>query len=165
MTLASSAYLAAVYLILETDDPELKEDFRRRAMGALALVSLLSAVIPFLSPGGAPEFHRALTGSWWSVPLMGANALAALGAAVSLAYRAYPLARACAAAQVTLLLAGWGMAQHPYLVRPDLPISSSAASPEMLRLLLIILAAGGVLLFPAIYYLFRVFKKKALFGG
>src|SRR5660397_71538 len=70
----------------------------------------------------------------------------------------------CAAAQVTLLLAGWGMAQHPYLVRPDLPISSSAASPEMLRLLLIILAAGGVLLFPAIYLLFRVFKKKALFG-
>lgn len=165
MTLASTAYLAAVYLILETDDPELKGDFRRRAMGALALVSLLSAAIPFLSAGGAPEFHRDLTGSWWSVPLMGANALAALGAAVSLAYRAYPLARACAASQVTLLLAGWGMAQHPYLVRPDLPISSSAASPEMLRLLLIILAAGGVLLFPAIYLLFRVFKKKALFGS
>ena len=165
MTLASSAYLAAVYLILETDDLELKEDFRRRAMGALVLVSLLSAAIPLLSRGGAPEFHRDLTGSWWSVPLMGANALAALGAAVSLAYRAYPLARACAASQVTLLLVGWGMAQHPYLVRPDLPIASSAASPGLLRLLLIILAAGGVLLFPAIYLLFRVFKKKALFGG
>ena len=96
---------------------------------------------------------------------MGANALAALGSAVSLAYRAYPPARACAASQVTLLLVGWGMAQHPYLVRPDLPISSSAASPEMLPLPLIILAAGGVLLFPAIYLLFRVFKKKALFGG
>jgi cytochrome d ubiquinol oxidase subunit II len=164
LTLASCAYLAAVYLILETDDPELKEDFRLRAIGALALVSL-SPAPSFLSPGGAPAFHRDLTGSWWSVPLMGANALAALGAAVSLAYRAYPLARACAAAQVTLLLAGWGMAQHPYLVRPDLPISSSAASPEMLRLLLIILAAGGVLLFPSIYLLFRVFKKKALFGG
>jgi hypothetical protein len=35
----------------------------------------------------------------------------------------------------------------------------------MLRLLLIILAAGAVFLFPAIYFLFRVFKKKALFGG
>ena len=164
MTLASCAYLAAVYLILETDDLVLKEDFRRRAMGALALVSLFSAAIPFLSPGGAPEFHRTLTGSWWSIPLMGANALAALGSAVSLAYRAYPLARACAASQVALLLAGWGMAQYPYLVRPDLPISTSAASTEMLRLLLIILAAGGVFLFPAIYFLFRVFKKKALFG-
>jgi Cytochrome bd-type quinol oxidase, subunit 2 len=164
MTLASFAYLAAVYLILETDAPELREDFRRRAMGALGLVSLLSIAVPFLSSGGAPEFHRALTGSWWSAPLMGANALAALGAAVSLAYRAYPLARACAASQVTLLLAGWGMAQYPYLVRPDLPISSSAASPEMLRLLLIILAAGGVFLFPAIYLLLRIFKKEAPFG-
>ena len=165
MTLASCAYLAAVYLILEADDPDLKEDFRRRAMGALALVSLLSAAIPFLSRFGAPEFHRALTGSWWSVPVIGANALAALGSAVFLARRAYPLARACAASQVTLLLAGWGMAQYPYLVRPDLPVSSSAASPEMLRLLLVILAVGGVFLFPAIYLLFRVFKKKALFGG
>jgi hypothetical protein len=35
----------------------------------------------------------------------------------------------------------------------------------MLRLLLIILAVGGVFLFPAIYLLLRVFKKKALFGG
>jgi cytochrome bd ubiquinol oxidase subunit II len=165
LTLASCAYLAAVYLILETDDPELKEDFRLRAIGALTLVSLLSGAIPFLSPGGAPEFHRALIGSRWSAPLLAANALTALGAGISLIRRAYPLARACAASQVTLLLAGWGMAQYPYLIKPDLPISSSAASPEMLRLLLIILAAGGVFLFPAIYFLFRVFKKKALFGG
>ena len=91
--------------------------------------------------------------------------MAAMGAAVSLRYRAYTLARACAASQVTLLLAGWGMGQHPYIVRPDLPISSSAASPEMLRLLLIILAVGGVFLVPSIYLLLRVFKKKALFGG
>ena len=55
--------------------------------------------------------------------------------------------------------------QRPYLVRPDLPIFSSAASPEMLRLLLIILAVGGVFLVPSIYLLLRVFKKKALFGG
>ncbi|MBP2686958.1 MAG: putative Cytochrome bd2, subunit, partial [Deltaproteobacteria bacterium] len=130
------------------------------AIGALALVSLLSGTIPFLSPGGAPEFHRALIGSRWSAPLLAANALTALGAGISLIRRAYPQARACAASQVTLLLAGWGMAQYPYLIKPDLLISSSAASPEMLRLLLIILAAGAVFLFPAIYFLFRVFKKK-----
>jgi len=164
LTLASSSYLAAVYLILETNDTSLKDDFRRRGLWALALVSLLSFSAPFLSYGGAPEFHRALTGSRWSVPLMGANALAALGTAVSLAYRAYPLARACAASQVTLLLAGWGLAQFPYLIRPDLTISSAAASHVMLRLMLIILAAGAVFLFPAIYFLFRIFKKEALFG-
>lgn len=165
LTLASFAYLAAVYLILETDDPELAEDFRLRALGALGLVSLLSIAVPFLSLGGAPEFHRALTGSRWSVPLLAANALAALGAGVSLAHRAYPLARACAAGQVALLLIGWGAAQYPYLVRPDLTIASGAASPETVRLMLIALAAGAVFLFPAIYLLLRIFKKEALFGG
>jgi cytochrome d ubiquinol oxidase subunit II len=164
LTLASFAYLAAVYLILETDDPELAEDFRRRSLAALGLVSLLSAAIPFLAFGGAPEFHRALTGSRWSVPLVAANALAALGAGISLARRAYPLARACAAAQVTLLLLGWGMAQHPYLIRPDLSIAAGAASPETLRLMLVTLATGAVFLFPAIYLLLRIFKREAIFG-
>jgi cytochrome d ubiquinol oxidase subunit II len=165
LTLASFAYLAAVYLILETDDPELAEDFRRRALGALGLVSLLSIAVPFLSSGGAPDFHRALTGSRWSAPLLAANALTALGAGISLRRRAYPLARAFAAAQVALLLFGWGMAQHPYLIRPDLSIPAGAASSETLRPMLIILAVGAVFLFPAIYLLLRIFKKEALFGG
>jgi cytochrome d ubiquinol oxidase subunit II len=164
LTLAVSAYLAAVYLTLETGDPELAEDFRRRALGALAVVSVLSIAVPMVSRGGAPEFHRALTGSRWSVPLLAANALAALGTAVALAYRAFPAARACAAAQVTILLAGWGMAQYPFLVRPDLTISAAAASPEMVRLMLIVLAGGSVFLFPAIYLLLRVFKSEALRG-
>lgn len=164
LTLSSFAYLAAVYLLLETDDPTLREDFRLRASVSLAVVVLLSAAIPLLSGGGAPDFHRALTGGRWSLPLFGAYALAAVGAGIFLQRRAFRLARVCAAAQVALLLVGWGLAQHPYLVRPDLDIATAAASPDMLRLLLIALVAGAVLLFPAIFFLLRVFKKEALFG-
>ncbi|HBX43022.1 MAG TPA: cytochrome BD ubiquinol oxidase subunit II [Deltaproteobacteria bacterium] len=164
LTLSSFSYLAAVYLILETDVPELREDFRLRALVSLAVVVLLSAAIPLFSGGGAPDFHRALTGSFWSLPLLGGNALAAIGAGVFLRRRAYRLARVCAAAQVTLLLAGWGLAQYPFLIRPDLTIRAAAASPAMLRLLLAALGAGALLLFPAIFLLLRVFKRKALFG-
>ncbi|OGP35093.1 MAG: hypothetical protein A2X88_04170 [Deltaproteobacteria bacterium GWC2_65_14] len=164
LTLSSFSYLAAVYLLLETDVPLLREDFRLRAMASLAVVVLLSIAIPLLSAGGAPEFHRALTGSRWSLPLLGTNAVAAVGAGIFLRLRAYRLARVCAAAQVTLLLAGWGLAQHPYLIRPDLTIRAAAASPEMLRLMLIALAAGALLLFPAIFLLLRIFKGEALFG-
>jgi cytochrome d ubiquinol oxidase subunit II len=164
LTLSSFSYLAAVYLILETDVPELREDFRLRALASLAVVVLLSAAIPLFSGGGAPEFHRALTGSFWSLPLLGINALAATCAGIFLLRRAYRLARACAAAQVTLLLAGWGLAQYPFLIRPDLTIRAAAASPAMLRLLLAVLGAGALLLFPAIFLLLRVFKKEALFG-
>jgi len=164
LTLSAFSYLAAVYLILETGDTALREDFRRRGFVSLALVVLLSVVLPLLSAGGAPEFHRSLTESRWSLPLMAANALSAVGAGISLKRRRYRAARLCAAAQVTTLLVGWGLAQVPYLVRPDLEIHAAAASPEMLRLMLIALAAGAVLLFPAIYGLLRIFKKEALFG-
>jgi cytochrome bd ubiquinol oxidase subunit II len=164
LTLSSFSYLAAVYLVLETDDSALREDFRLRGSASLAVVVLLSVTVLLLSARGAPDFYRALTGSRWSLPLLGANAGSAAGAAIFLWRRAYRPARFCAAAQVTLLLAGWGVAQHPYLIRPDLTIRSAAASPEMLRLVLLALAAGSLLLFPAIFLLLRVFKKEAIFG-
>lgn len=164
LTLASFSYLAAVYLILETDVSALREDFRLRGSASLAVVVLLSVAVLLLAARGAPDFYRALTGSRWSMPLLGTNALAAVGAGIFLRRRAYRLARVCAAAQVTLLLAGWGLAQYPYLIRPDLTIRSAAASLEMLRLLLIALGGGALLLFPAIFRLLRVFKREALFG-
>jgi cytochrome d ubiquinol oxidase subunit II len=160
LTLACSAYLAAVYLTLETEDGRLADDFRSRALGSLAFVSLLSVAVPLLSRGGAPEFQRALLGGRFAV-LAAANGLAALGAAAALLLRAFRPARMCAAAQIVVLLAGWGLAQYPYLVRPELTIAEGAASPGMLRLLLTVLAAGGALLFPAILLLFRVFKREA----
>jgi len=164
LTLSSFLYLAAVYLVLETDDPAIREDFRIRALGSLGIVVLLSIAVPIVSVRGAPGFCRALTESRWSLPLLGTNALAAAGAGIFLRSRAYRLARVCAAAQTTLLLAGWGLAQYPYLIRPDLTIRAAAASPAMLRLMLIALSAGALLLFPAIFLLFRVFKREALFG-
>ena len=92
------------------------------------------------------------------------NATATLGASVSLVLCAYRLARICAAAQVALMLLGWGMAQFPFLARPAIAIASSASSPSTLRLLLLFLAAGAVLLFPAVFLLMRIFKREALSG-
>jgi cytochrome d ubiquinol oxidase subunit II len=57
------AYLAAVYLTLETDDPELREDFRKRALGAAAAVGLMALVVYLLSGTGAPSVKRDLSAS------------------------------------------------------------------------------------------------------
>ena len=165
LSLASFAFLAAVYLILETRDPGLREEFRRDSLRSAAAVVFLSGLALALAADGAQEFFLALTGGSWSIPLVAAEAAAAAGAIASLALRRYPLARACAAAQVSLLLIGWGMAQYPYLVRPDVTVLSAAASPRALRFLLGALAAGAVLLFPAIFFLFRVFKWEAISGS
>ena len=164
LALASFAFLAAVYLILETNDPGLREELRRESFRSAAALVLLSGLTLALAAVDARAFYRALTGRPWSIPLVAAEVSAASVAIASLALRRYPLARACAAAQVSLLLIGWGMAQYPYLVRPDVTVFSAAASPETLRLLLGALAAGAVLLFPAIFLLLRVTKWEAISG-
>lgn len=164
LALASFTFLAAVYLILETKDPGLREEFRRDSFRSAAAVVFLSGLTLALADGGAQEFFRALTGRFWSIPLVAAEAAAAAGTIAFLALRRYPLARGCAAAQISLLLIGWGMAQYPYLVRPDVTVLSAAASPRTLRFLLGALAAGAVLLFPAIFFLLRVFKWEAISG-
>ena len=41
--------------------------------------------------------------------------------------RRYRLARVAAAAQVALILWGWGVAQYPYMLPPDLTIGGAAA--------------------------------------
>ena len=63
--------------------------------------------------------------------------------------------------QVTLIVFGWGLAQYPYLVTPDLTFSNTAAPDAVLRPLLIVLVVGGVLLVPAFWYLYAVFKGTA----
>lgn len=156
--LALFAFLAAVYLTLETADAELQEDFRRRALAAAVTVGLLALLVFLLSGAGAPALRHKLAASWWTWPLQIATGGAALGAMAGLWLRRYRLARYCAAAQVSLILWGWGAAQFPYLVAPDLTLYNAAAPQITLRLLWWALVAGALLLFPSFYYLFRVFK-------
>ena len=63
-------------------------------------------------------------------------------------------------AQVALILWGWALAQYPYLVPPDLTIRGAAAPRIMLVLVLWALVAGGLVLFPSLVYLLRVFKRE-----
>lgn len=58
------------------------------------------------------------------------------------------------------LPAGWGLAQYPYLVVPDLTVAGARTAGTTLRLLLWALAAGALLLFPSFIYLYRVFKRR-----
>jgi cytochrome d ubiquinol oxidase subunit II len=157
--LALFAFLAAVYLTLETEETALQEDFRRRALAAGVVVGLLALLVFLLAGEGAPSVRAGLSRSAWALPLHGATALCAIGAFWSLWKRAYKLARLMAAGQVTLILWGWALAQFPYIVEPDITIASAAAPRATLNLLLAALALGALLLFPSFYYLFRVFKS------
>jgi cytochrome d ubiquinol oxidase subunit II len=162
--LALFAFLAAVYLTLETKQEKLQEDFRLRALLSGAAVGVLALTVFLLSDTGAPKVRAGLTASIWALPLHLATAICATGAFYFLWKRRYTLARLCAAGQVSLILWGWALAQFPYIVEPEITIASAAAPRATLRLLLAALAIGALVLFPSFYYLFRVFKGKTAFA-
>jgi cytochrome d ubiquinol oxidase subunit II len=163
--LALFAFLAAVYLTLETPNYELQEDFRLRALVAGIAVGLLALIVFLLAGTGAPTVRAGISRSWWALALHFVTAVFATAAFYSLWTRRYGWARVCAGAQVTLILLGWAFAQYPHLVEPDITITSAAGPAITLRLLLAALAAGGLLLFPSYYYLFRIFKGAKAFAA
>ena len=109
---------------------------------------------------GAPLTGRALTTAPWAPALHAVTAVAAVTAIWALWRRRYRLARVAAAGQVALILWGWALAQYPYLIPPDLTIRAAAAPRITLVLILWALVAGGLVLFPSLIYLLRVFKRE-----
>jgi cytochrome d ubiquinol oxidase subunit II len=159
LALCLFAFLAAIYLTLDTSDPELQDDFRRRALGAAALVFVLAFAALGLSWRGAPRVRAGLTVTSWAVGLQAATGVAAVTAIVALWRRAYRIARLGAAAQVSLILWGWGLSQFPYLIPETLTIRQAAAPRVTLILLLCGLVAGGMILVPSLAYLFRMVRR------
>ena len=159
-TLTLCALLAAVYLTLETDDSSLQEDFRARALIAAVSVGVMAAISFLLSAEGAPSIRRGLGNSVWSIPfhvLTGAVAICAIWAIWK---RYFRLARVLVPIQVTLIIFGWGLAQFPYLITPNLTFSNTAAPDSVLRPLFIVVVIGGIMLVPAFWYLYAVFKGR-----
>ena len=158
--LVAFAFLATVYLTLEATEPELREDFRRRALGAGVALFGAALLVLVLSGSGAPRMRAGLIFAPWAVPLHLLTGAAAVAALAALWRRRYRVARVAAAAQVSLILWGWAVSQYPYLLPPDLTVAAAAAPDVTLRLVLGGLSLGAAVLFPSLYYLFRVFKSR-----
>jgi cytochrome d ubiquinol oxidase subunit II len=160
-TLALCAFLAAVYLTVEAEgDPSLQEDFRRRALASGIVCGVLALAAFLLSEGNAPRVYQGLSIRRWSWPLHGATALCAVTALLAVGRRRYRLARLAAAAQVALVVLGWGASQYPFVVVPDLTLESASAPRVTQTLLLATLGVGALVLFPSLRLLFRVFKSR-----
>jgi len=156
--LALFAFLAATYMTVNTQgQPDLQNDFRLRAIWAETALIPLAIIVFITSKYGAALMYRGLT-NWWAPLLLGWTALSALTAALALWSRRFYLARIAAVAQVTFILLGWGLAQFPHLVTPDVTLQNAAAPESTLKLLLLALGAGAVVLLPSLIYLFQIFK-------
>jgi cytochrome d ubiquinol oxidase subunit II len=165
LALALFALLAAVYLTVEATSSALREDFRRKALLAVAVVAIGAVLVLALSRTGAPEIREGLARTRWGWLFIGSAAGLWTLAVLSLWRRRFHESRVLAAGLTTVMLWGWAIAQYPYLVEPNLTIFNAAAPQETLWFLLIALVMGAVLLFPSLYYLYRIFKGRILEPG
>jgi cytochrome bd ubiquinol oxidase subunit II len=160
LVLTACAFLAATYLTVDpAGEPEVRNDFRRRAIWAGTVLPAIVLLLLLAARIGAPQFLQRLA-SWPAMVIATGMAASAVAALVSLTMRRFAIARVAAIAEVTLILIGWGWAQYPNLITPDVSIQNSSAPAATLRLLLIALIIGAVVLFPSLAFLYYIFKGK-----
>lgn len=156
-------FLACVYLIGETDDARLRRRFTRRAMIANCGVVLSGGGV-FLASLAERE---SLIAAFLAKPATIGVMVLASGLFVALWHfirheRVMP-ARVVAAGQVTLILCGWAILYAPNAVitkQRALGFYQEAAPPATLWQLVLALLVGSLFIFPALFYLFKIFKMR-----
>lgn len=160
-TIAIFAYLAAVYLVGETKDAELKKYFWRRGFFFNIAVIILGGLVFLSAFFDGEEFLISFIRNPYS---LGCVVIATLLFILQWRFlrRNQPLlGRLTAATQISLIIMGWYFAIAPTaLMTPQGPVSFyDAAAPEAtLRQLTYALCVGSVLIFPSLIYLLKVFK-------
>ena len=156
---ATCAYLAAIYLTLDASDNEpLQEDFRLRGIVAGVVLGALGAIALPITRSDASYMWEGISGGP-GLALMAVAALALIVSVGLLFLRRYWFARLAAIVQVMAVFGAWAVAQYPYLLVPDITIQD-AASPRPVLIAMSILVVFYVVLGPALWFLFRLFKSR-----
>lgn len=161
LALATCSYLAAVYLCAETDGA-LRDDFRRRAIVGGTSTAALAIGVLLLARIEAPDFVASLISVW---PVLAGGLVLFALSAWAVFGRRYLLARYFAAGEIVVLLLGWGLAQFPHLVYPDLTLVQAAGPVTTIRFLVLSVPVGAIVLVPSLWYLFKVFKSPSPSAG
>ena len=158
IAVASGAHLAAVYLAgdsVRAEQPDLVRAFRSRALGSGLVAGALALAGLLVVRHDARSLYDGLTsgGGLAMVLLSGVAGVATL----ALVWRErYGLARVAAAVAVAAVVAGWALAQDPYVLPGQLTLDQAAASNAALSAVVIGLAAGMVILAPSLWFLYRL---------
>jgi cytochrome bd ubiquinol oxidase subunit II len=158
IAVATGAHLAAVFLGADArraGETELVHAFRRRALGSGVVAGALAiAGLIVVRSDVRALFDDLTSGAGLACVLVsGAAGLVTLW----LEWRErFEVARYTAALAVAAIVAGWAVAQQPYLLPPDLTVEEAAAPDATLLALLIATALGMLILIPALAWLFRL---------
>lgn len=164
LAVGATAFIAATFASREAasaGDTGLAEYFRTRAMVTGFVVGVVAIAGVGVLAADAPELFDGLT-SVRGIPLLVASA-AGGGAAVWLLYqRRFAPARIAAVVATAAILWGWGAGQYPYLIEPDIRVDDYAASTPVLAALLGAFLLAGLLVMPALAYLFGLTERGVL---
>ncbi|GAA5484276.1 cytochrome d ubiquinol oxidase subunit II [Haloferula sargassicola] len=161
------AFLACVFLIGETETPELRQRFRRRGAAFNAGVIVTGGLVFLSSLGEEPSLARMFLGHPWAMAAMGLATLLFVLLWSFVARRRAVLARVVASGQVVLILLGWWLLYAPNAaITAEGPMSfyAEAAPPATQRQLVLALLVGSAFIFPSLIFLLRVFKTKRAQG-
>jgi cytochrome d ubiquinol oxidase subunit II len=155
MFVATSAYLAAVFLVGDSrraEDREMEVYFEKRALAAGAVAGVFAVVgLIALHSEGHYVYERLLH---QGLPVVIISALCGLGALVVLLTGRRLLLRPLAALAVIAVIWGWFIAQFPYLLPTSLTINQAAAPDATLSAIFVVFGIACVLVLPALFLLY-----------
>jgi cytochrome d ubiquinol oxidase subunit II len=160
---ATSAYLASVFLISDArraGDAELERYFATRALAAAVVTGVLAAVGLVALHADARFVYDGLTSD--ALPLVIVSLVCGAAVLVLIGRGVRRGARPLAVGAVAAVVAGWGVAQHPYLLPQVLTIDDGAAPSATLNALLIVFGAALVLVLPAMGLLYTLAQRNLI---
>lgn len=155
------AFLAAVYLVGETTDMETKRIFTRRAMVANVLAIVAGIGVFIAAEFDGLPLARLFAGRALSLVSMIGATVILFPLWVAIRQDRVQIARLLVAAQVGLVLIGWFRLQYPVIVNSrtnPLTLYAAAGPDSTLRYMLYALVVGCLMIFPALFYLMKIFK-------
>ncbi|AXT84473.1 cytochrome D ubiquinol oxidase subunit II [Aeromicrobium sp. A1-2] len=166
IAVGTCAFLAGVFLTADaarSGHSGLAETLRIRTLGVgIATGAIVfAALIPIRQD--APTLSDRLLGS--AAPLIVISAMAGLATLVLVHRRHYSPARLGAVAAVASVVIGWGVAQYPWMLVDQVSIQDAAGAPATLQGLLVVVALAGVIVVPALAYLFRLTQSEPWTSG
>lgn len=154
------AYLAAVYLTREADivgDSELAATWRKRSLSTGLWVGVLSLGGLVMVAIEAPQLAEGFLMRGW--PLILISLACGIGSLIETWRHNSTRAVIAASGAVAAVIWGWGVSQYPVVIPPTMTAVEVKAADNVLWMMLAVISLGTVLLFPALWYLFVLFKR------
>ncbi|MGA9597404.1 MAG: cytochrome d ubiquinol oxidase subunit II [Acidimicrobiia bacterium] len=164
MAVGATAFIAAVFSCRDAAaiaDATLTGYFKTRAMVTGVAVGVVAVAGIGVLAVDAPELFDGLV-SLRGVPLMAGSATGGLLTLWLVRQERFGPARVAAVLATATVLWGWGAAQYPNLLEPNITVSGYASSNAVLIALLGAFALAGLLAVPALGFLFTLVERGVL---